>query len=279
MDAESESLPEGWAVVPLGELGRWGGGGTPSRSNQAFWDGGAVPWVSPKDMKSEFIVGSVERVTERALAESRLQLFPAGTLLFVVRGMILARAFPVGLTTTPVAINQDIRALIPCEAVAPEYLLRVLQHQGMRVLFEVKEATHGTLRLESETLQAWPIPVAPLKEQLRITERLREAFKLIRSASGHLRAASFSLLESKAASLSTGINRLSQAVLEKAFKGELVPTEAELARQENRSYEPATELLARLKTSVNGETKRPRSRKSSKHQSASDKNTLGFMED
>jgi type I restriction enzyme S subunit len=35
-------------------------------------------------------------------------------------------------------------------------------------------------------------------------------------------------------------------VLAKAYRGELVPTEAELARRENRSYEPASELLARI---------------------------------
>lgn len=277
-DTEGETLPEGWASVPLGEMGRWGGGGTPSRSNSAFWEGGTVPWVSPKDMKSEFITGSIEQVTERALSETRLQIFPAGTLLFVVRGMILARSFPVGLTTKPVAINQDMRSLIPCKAVAPEYLLRVLQHQGMRVLFEVKEATHGTLRLETEILQSWPIPIAPFDEQLRIVERLREAFKLIRSASGHLKAASLALLEAKGVNLSTGINRLGQSVLEKAFRGELVITEAELARRENRSYEPASELLARLKTSVNGETKRARGRKSSERASESEGGMLEFME-
>jgi len=41
--------------------------------------------------------------------------------------------------------------------------------------------------------------------------------------------------------------RLTQTILTKAFRGELVPTEAELARRENRSYEPASELLARVK--------------------------------
>ena len=33
----------------------------------------------------------------------------------------------------------------------------------------------------------------------------------------------------------------------KAFRGELVPTEAEVARREGRSYEPAAALLARIR--------------------------------
>jgi hypothetical protein len=35
----------------------------------------------------------------------------------------------------------------------------------------------------------------------------------------------------------------------KAFRGELVPTEAELARREHRPYEPASALLARIRAS------------------------------
>jgi len=37
------------------------------------------------------------------------------------------------------------------------------------------------------------------------------------------------------------------AILAKAFAGELVPTEAELARAEGRSYESGEELLARIR--------------------------------
>ena len=42
-------------------------------------------------------------------------------------------------------------------------------------------------------------------------------------------------------------DRLTQAVLAKAFRGELVPTEAALARREQRTYEPAADLLARIR--------------------------------
>jgi type I restriction enzyme, S subunit len=41
--------------------------------------------------------------------------------------------------------------------------------------------------------------------------------------------------------------KLTQAILAKAFRGELVPTEAELARQEGREYQPASVLLERIR--------------------------------
>ncbi len=85
-------------------------------------------------------------------------------------------------------------------------------------------------------------------------------------------------IEQRAKSALKRVDMLMQSVLAKAFRGELVPTEAELARREGRSYESASELLARFKASTNGETKRPRARKSSKRGAASDGTLLEFME-
>jgi len=44
-----------------------------------------------------------------------------------------------------------------------------------------------------------------------------------------------------------GAERLPQAILARAFRGELVPTEAELAAKEGRDYEPASVLLERIR--------------------------------
>jgi type I restriction enzyme S subunit len=42
------------------------------------------------------------------------------------------------------------------------------------------------------------------------------------------------------------VEKLAQSILAKAFRGELVPTEAELARREGREYEAAEKLLERI---------------------------------
>ena len=58
--------------------------------------------------------------------------------------------------------------------------------------------------------------------------------------------------------------KLTQAILAKAFRGELVPTEAELARRERREYEPAAVLLERIRKereAVAAKQKKPRARK------------------
>ena len=56
-------------------------------------------------------------------------------------------------------------------------------------------------------------------------------------------------IEKRLAMATRRVETLTQAILAQAFRGELVPTEAELARQEGREYEPASALLERIRAS------------------------------
>jgi type I restriction enzyme, S subunit len=94
-----------WPLVPLRYLVTFLSGGTPDKGKSEFWTGGSIPWVSPKDMKVDRIEDSEDHITEAALDESATQLLPVGSVLIVVRGMILAHTLPVAVTTGPVTIN------------------------------------------------------------------------------------------------------------------------------------------------------------------------------
>jgi type I restriction enzyme, S subunit len=54
-------------------------------------------------------------------------------------------------------------------------------------------------------------------------------------------------IEKRVSAASARVEKLTQAILAKAFRGELVPKEAELARREGRDYEPASVLLERIR--------------------------------
>ena len=63
-------------------------------------------------------------------------------------------------------------------------------------------------------------------------------------------------IEGEVAGVLKRVEALTQAVLAKAFRGKLVPTEAELARREGREYEPAGVLLERVRARREGEQKK-----------------------
>jgi type I restriction enzyme S subunit len=56
-------------------------------------------------------------------------------------------------------------------------------------------------------------------------------------------------------------DQLRRSILAKAFAGELVPTEAELARRERRDYEPASALIGRIRqeSAAKDKVRKPRS--------------------
>jgi len=60
-------------------------------------------------------------------------------------------------------------------------------------------------------------------------------------------------IEKRVAAAQRRTEKLTQSILGKAFRGELLPTEAELARQEGREYEPASVLLERIRTQSRSE--------------------------
>jgi type I restriction enzyme S subunit len=82
-------------------------------------------------------------------------------------------------------------------------------------------------------VKAFPLP--PFAEQQEIVRRVEALLALA------------GRIEARAAKAQVHVDRLSPSLLAKAFHGELVPTEAELARREGYTYEPASDLLNRLR--------------------------------
>jgi type I restriction enzyme, S subunit len=156
---------------PAQSRGRWLSGGTPSKQDAALWVGD-LPWVSPKDMKRSRISDAIDHVASEVVGKGT-QLAPVGSILMVVRGMILAHTFPVAMTTAPVAFNQDIKALVPDSGFTPEFLLYWFELRGPDILRLVDVANHGTKRLPSELLFASPVPKPTLTEQHAVVDILR----------------------------------------------------------------------------------------------------------
>ncbi len=167
-------VPEQWTVQKLRHCVSVLGGLTPSMEERRFWNG-AIPWVTPKDMKRPTIGDSITRVSEDALRETSLRLIQAPAVLIVVRGMILARRVPVASTSNPVTVNQDMKAMIPVSGVNPHYLRMVLESAQSAFVPMIDEAGHGTRRLPTERWRELPIVVPPAKEQAAIVRFLDHA--------------------------------------------------------------------------------------------------------
>ncbi|WP_081679561.1 restriction endonuclease subunit S [Acidovorax sp. JHL-9] len=173
---EAFTTPAGWTWACFQDLCTISGGATPSKADPRNWDG-TIPWVSPKDMKVSQISDAQDHISEAAVRGS-LALIPSGSLLVVVRGMILVHSFPVAETLVPVTINQDMKALTPHVPATLPFLALICKGMKLEILSLVDRSTHGTCKLESPKLFGLPLPVPPLAEQARIVARVESLRRL-----------------------------------------------------------------------------------------------------
>lgn len=103
--------------------------------------------------------------------------------------------------------------------------------------------------MHSKDVARHVLPLPPLEEQDEIVRRVEALFKLADT------------IEKRVAAATARAEKLTQAILAKAFRGELVPTEAELARREGRAYEAAAALLERVRSESVGADARGDSRR------------------
>ena len=92
----------------------------------------------------------------------------------------------------------------------------------------------GIHHLGARTLSDWQIHLPPADEQRRIVETARSYFSRLDAVTATLER------------VPRNLKRYRASILKAAVKGQLVPTEAELARAGGRNYEPAPVLLKRV---------------------------------
>ena len=159
-------VPEGWAHGPLsGFIEEIYGGGTPSKLSPEYWDGD-VFWASVKDMTEFSPIQTQDKITQAGLSNSAAKMVSAGDLVLCTRMAVgVVRQFKVD-----VAINQDLKAIIPKEGIERGFLYWWFSHN--RGTLE-QLATGTTVKgLKQNSILTLELLLPPLPEQKRIAEIL-----------------------------------------------------------------------------------------------------------
>ncbi|MFQ6557043.1 restriction endonuclease subunit S [Pseudomonas sp. Lb2C1-1] len=215
----SGGLPTGWTSFTLLDIGGVSGGKTPSKANAEFWSSPDVPWVSPKDMKRDLLVDAEDRISQMAVGAAGMTLYPAGAVLMVTRSGILQHTFPVALAGVELTVNQDIKVLRPIEGINPEFAFYMLKSFGGEILSACSKDGTTVQSIDSEKLGAFPFPLAPADEQIRIAQKLDELL------------AQVDTLKARIDAIPTLFKRFRQSVLAAAVSGRLT----EEWRKQNQS--------------------------------------------
>ncbi len=163
-----------WEVKQLGTLGTWRGGTTPSMQNPRYWEGGEVPWLSSGEVKASRLKDSSQHVTSWAVRCGAAVVVPANSIVLVTRSGILRKYLPVALAVRPMAINQDLKALVSSDSLIADYLLHALTGFGDHILASCLKTGTTVESVELPWLKAFSIPIPPRDEQLAIAAMLSD---------------------------------------------------------------------------------------------------------
>jgi type I restriction enzyme S subunit len=227
----SENYENG-EIVDIQSVAHVGTGSTPLKSNSSYYADIGIPWIISAATNQPFVTEASEFVTEYAISECRLKKYPIGTLLVAMYGEGKTRGQVTELAIEA-TINQACAAIIVNESLAcKEYVKLALQAN----YFEMRQLAEGGNQpnLNLSKIRNFLIFLPPLEEQKEIVRRVEERFARIDKLEQEYQ---------KAVKL---CDRLEQATLAKAFRGELV--------SQDPNDEPASVLLERIRAEQQSKT-------------------------
>ena len=212
-----------------------GSGATPKRSEPKYWSPGTIPWVTSGAVNRLSIGSADEFISERALAETSVKLWPAGTVLLAMYGEGKTRG-KAAMLEFESTCNQACAAI--------DYDRSILDGLFLRTFLNVQYEANRSLssggvqpNLNLGLIKAMEVPVPALEVQKSVADRAEE---IVSSCT--------QLLGALAMARRRGLT-LRRIVLAEAFAGRLIHQEL--------SNELAAGRLERISESKNA---RPRQR-------------------
>jgi len=204
-DLEDGELPKGWEIVHVEDVGQIVTGSTPSKRVSEYY-GAGHPFYKPTDLEAGYHTAhSIDGLTDAGLDVSRR--LPAKSTLITCIGATIGKT---GFIRTEGACNQQINAIIPGDALIPEYAYfhSISPFFQQQIKDNASATTLPLLNKGRFKLLDFTLPTK--SDQVRILEEIEK------------RLATADETESTLDAQLAQAERLRQSVLKRAFEGRLV---------------------------------------------------------
>ena len=207
-DEKPFDIPDSWQWVRLCEIGTWGAGTTPLKSNLAFYKNATIYWLVTGDLNDGIIENIPGKVSKLALEKTSLKLNPSGSVLIAMYGATIGK---VGILKFAATTNQACCACQTFDGIYNWYLFYFLMSQRKNF---IKRGVGGAQpNISKEKIVATLFPLPPLAEQKRIVEKLEEILPLVER---------YGELEQRLTKLDKEFpDKLRKSILQQAIQGKL----------------------------------------------------------
>lgn len=231
------SLPEGWYVEKLCSIGKVIRGVSYKREQASDVEkDGYLPILRATNIQNDSLVLTKDLVYVPSDVVKEEQMLQSGDIVIAISSgskHLVGKAAQLlgdwegsfGTFCAGVRLHSPVnKKYIGYYMTSPQY----------REFIRKKSSGININNLRTGDLEELLIPIAPTDDQERIVCRIEELFSQLDAATAALKR------------VQANLKRYKASVLKAACEGRLVPTEAELARKEGRSYESGAELLERI---------------------------------
>lgn len=167
-------IPKEWGVCQIRDVAMVSSGGTPNRNHSEYWNGG-IPWVTTGELESGYIAETNETISDKALEDMNLRIYPAETILMAMYGQGKTRG-TVAILGMEAAVNQACAA-ISLKTGDPRFVLFALQnaYNDIRRLSNAGNQKN----LNADIIKTYSLSWPSISEQQMIVEILTIQDKII----------------------------------------------------------------------------------------------------
>ena len=165
-------IPNGWVWARMGQIGDWGAGSTPSRSNPNYYNG-KILWLKTGELNNGIVFDTEEKITEKAFQECSLRINKVGNVLIAMYGATIGKLAIAGKELTT---NQACCGCSPY-LINNWYLFYFLM--ASREQFIKRGEGGAQPNISRVKLVEHLIPLPPLSEQQRIVNTIQNIFRCI----------------------------------------------------------------------------------------------------
>ncbi len=173
-------VPESWKTAPLGNHYSAVSGGTPSRDNPTFWQGGTIPWVKTTEVKYCIIHETEEHITQSGLDGSAAKLLHPGTILMAMYGQGVTRG-KVAILGIEAACNQACAALRALDSEIDSlflYHFLTYRYEDIRQLAHGGQQQNLNLDIVRDLAIAFPVQHSEQRQIVKILDAIDQKIGL-----------------------------------------------------------------------------------------------------